>query len=73
MNSSNESSQIGDLEVQLAHQTKLLDELNETVRAQWTEIDKLTRSVTLLADRLLNVEAANKKGTPGEEPPPPHY
>lgn len=73
MTPSNENSQIGDLEVQLAHQTKLLDELNETVRAQWTEIDKLTRSVTLLADRLLNVEAANKKATPGEEPPPPHY
>lgn len=73
MTSPDESNKIGDLEVQLAHQTKLLDELNEIVRAQWTEIDKLTRSVTLLADRLLNIEDANKKGTPGEEPPPPHY
>ncbi|WOF74851.1 SlyX family protein [Parvibaculaceae bacterium PLY_AMNH_Bact1] len=73
MTSSNEQEKIGDLEVQVAHQTKILDELNETVRAQWTEIDKLTRSVTLLAERLLNIEASNKKGTPGDEPPPPHY
>lgn len=68
-----ESTRIGDLEVQVAHQTRLLDELNEIVRAQWTEIDKLTRSVTLLADRLVSIEASNKKGTPGEDPPPPHY
>jgi len=73
MTSPDEHEKIGDLEVQVAHQTKLLDELNETVRAQWTEIDKLTRSVTLLADRLLNIEATSKKGTQGEEPPPPHY
>lgn len=73
MTSSNDRETISNLEVQVAHQTKLLDELNETVRAQWTEIDKLTRSVTLLADRLLNIEMASKKGMPGEEPPPPHY
>lgn len=73
MTSSDEPEKIGDLEVQLAHQTKLLDDLNETVRAQWTEIDKLTRSLTLLADRVLNIEASSKKGIPGEEPPPPHY
>ena len=73
MTSSDEPEKIGDLEVQIAHQTKLLDDLNETVRAQWTEIDKLTRSLTLLADRVLNIEASSKKGIPGEEPPPPHY
>ncbi|MCE7999579.1 MAG: SlyX family protein [Rhodobiaceae bacterium] len=73
MTPSDESNRIGDLEVQVAHQTRLLDELNEIVRAQWTEIDKLTRSVTLLADRLVSIEANNKKGTAGEEPPPPHY
>ncbi len=73
MTSSDENEKLADLEVQVAHQTKLLDELNEIVRKQWNEIDKLTRSVTHLADRLLNIEEANKKGTPGEEPPPPHY
>ncbi len=73
MTSSEQNQTIADLEIQVAHQTKLLDELNEIVRKQWDEIDKLTRSVTHLADRLLNIEEANKKGTPSEEPPPPHY
>ncbi len=73
MPSSNDANKLADLEVQLAHQTKHLDELNEIVRTQWAEIDKLTRSVTHLAERLLNIEAASKKGAPGEEPPPPHY
>ena len=73
MSSPENSEKLADLEIQLSHQAKHLEELNEIVRAQWAEIDKLTRSVTLLADRLVNVEDEGKKGTPGEEPPPPHY
>ncbi len=73
MTSSEKDERLADLEMQVAHQTKLLDELNETVREQWTEIDKLTKSVTLLVDRIQNIEATSKKGPPGEEPPPPHY
>jgi SlyX protein len=73
MSSSENNEKLADLEIQLAHQSKLLEELNEIVRAQWAEIDKLTRSVTVLANRLVNVEDEGKKGTPGDEPPPPHY
>jgi len=73
MSSPENSEKLANLEIQLAHQAKHLDELNEIVRAQWTEIDKLTRSVTLLSDRLRNVEDEGKKSEPGQEPPPPHY
>ncbi len=73
MTSPENNEKLADLEIQLAHQAKHLEELNEIVRTQWAEIDKLTRSVTLLADRLVNVEDEGKKGAPGEEPPPPHY
>mgnify|MGYP005838618213 CR=1 FL=1 len=68
-----DAERIADLEVQIAHQAKILDELNEIVRAQWAEIDKLTRTATHLADRLLTVEEGARKSGPGNEPPPPHY
>ncbi len=73
MTEPDKSSSIADMEVQMAHQARQLDELNETVRAQWDEIDKLTRSVTHIAERLLGVEGGEQKNRPGEDPAPPHY
>jgi SlyX protein len=73
MTTSSDQKTIADLEVQLAHQAKLLEELNEIVRNQWDEIDKLTRSVTHIAERLMGMEVSADKGRAGDEPPPPHY
>jgi len=73
MSTQDKPSTVADLEVQLAHQAKLLEELNETVRKQWDEIDKLTRSVTHIAERLMGMEVSADKGRAGDEPPPPHY
>lgn len=71
--SKSHEDRIADLEVQLAHQAMTIEELNEMVKKQWAEIDKLTRTATFLADRLHTVEDGARKTSPGEEPPPPHY
>ena len=73
MTDTSDDERIADLEIQLAHQTRQLDELNEIVDRQWREIEKLTRSVNKLVERLQSVEANIESGPPGEEPPPPHY
>jgi len=73
MTGSDQNRAIADLEVQMAHQAKQLDELNEIVRKQWDEIDRLTRSLTHVAERLLGIETGDQKNQPGEDPAPPHY
>lgn len=67
------ADRLTELETLVAHQAKTIDELNQTVRDQWAEIDKLTRSLTLIADKLFALEETARKGPPGSEPPPPHY
>lgn len=58
------------LERAAAHQEQTIDELNETITAQWREIEILKRRLAKLDDDLRDVEA----GLPA--PPvqkPPHY
>lgn len=64
--------QISELEIQSAHQEKLIADLNEVIIEQQSVIAKLE-------SRLSVVESAVKDGTssnikdPSEEMPPPHY
>jgi len=51
-------------------QDHTIETLNQTVTAQWQQIDALTRQVASLSDRLREAEAAVPK--PANEPPP-HY
>ena len=60
------------LEIRAAHHERSLDELNEVVLAQWREIDRLTRLVLRLEDRLAEAEARAPRSN-AVEPPPPHY
>jgi SlyX protein len=58
------------LEAHVAHQDRTIEELNETITAQWKDIDALRRQLARLDDELREVEA----GLPA--PPnqkPPHY
>lgn len=60
------------LEARVAHQDRTIEDLNETVTAQWTEIETLTRQVVRLDEQVR--EAQDR--TPGArepDPPPPHY
>lgn len=65
-------SRIDALEIRIAYQDQAIDDLNQTVLAQWKQIDSLTRQISNLIDRVR--EAEEKAGAPSRsEPPPPHY
>jgi uncharacterized coiled-coil protein SlyX len=57
------------LEVLLAHQERVIAELNDVITTHWRKIDTLERLVTQLREELQNM--APQREAP--EPPPPHY
>ena len=61
---------IDSLEMRLTYQDVTIETLNQTITAQWTEIDRLTRQVSELKERLREAES-NLSGPVSE--PPPHY
>ena len=67
------TDRITQLEETLAHQTHLVEELNDIVAAQAKEIDMLKRQVTILIKRAAEEEAANQSGVAFTDQPPPHY
>lgn len=58
------------LEARLTYQDDTIETLNQTITAQWREIDALTRQVASLNERLKEAEA--NAPAPSNEPPP-HY
>ncbi len=64
------SERIDTLEARLAYQDDTIETLNQTITAQWKQIDRLTRQITELNARLREAEA-NAPGPANE--PPPHY
>jgi SlyX protein len=64
------SERIDALEMRLTYQDVTIETLNQTITAQWVEIDRLTRQVAVLKERLQEAES-NAPGPANE--PPPHY
>jgi SlyX protein len=64
------SDRIDALEARLMFQDVTIETLNQTITAQWQQIDALTRQVANLSDRLREAEANAPR--PANEPPP-HY
>jgi SlyX protein len=58
------------LETRLAHQDRVVEDLNKVSTDQWTQIDTLKRQIERLQDRVQELES-NRPNLP--EPPPPHY
>ena len=58
------------LEMRLTYQDETIETLNQTITAQWKQIDTLTRQVAELGERLREAEAV--RPGPANEPPP-HY
>jgi SlyX protein len=58
------------LETRIAYQDETIETLNQTITAQWKQIDALTRQVAALGDRLQEAEARSP-GPANERPP--HY
>ena len=65
-------ARIDALEVRLAYQDETVEDLNETITAQWKQIDLLTRQIAMLLDRVQVVEDSTGSGGQPERPPP-HY
>ena len=71
MNDSNDvKARIDALEVRVAYQDQVVEDLNQTVIAQWKQIDGLRRQLAELLDRVQEVEDGS---TAAPERPPPHY
>ena len=61
-----------DLESRLAHQDKLLNDLNDVVTEQQVKIMRLDELCRSLIDRVRSLGEALPAGDPGDERPP-HY
>jgi SlyX protein len=64
------SDRIDALEIRLTFQDATIETLNETITAQWKQIDILTRQLAELKERLQEAES-NASGPVNERPP--HY
>ena len=51
------SERIDALEMRLTYQDVTIETLNQTITAQWVEIDRLTRQVAELKERLREAES----------------
>ncbi len=58
------------IEARLMFQDDTIETLNQTITAQWREIDALKRQIAMLRERLEEAES-NTAGPRNE--PPPHY
>jgi SlyX protein len=64
------AARIDTLEARLMFQDATIETLNQTITAQWQQIDALTRKIANLSDRLREAEANTP---PAANEPPPHY
>jgi SlyX protein len=64
------SDRIDALEARLTFQDETIETLNQTITAQWQQIEALARQLANLSERLREAEA-QAPGTTDE--PPPHY
>jgi SlyX protein len=64
------SERIDAIEARLMFQDETIETLNQTITAQWQQIDALTRQLAALKERLR--EAETNATRPANEPPP-HY
>jgi SlyX protein len=65
------SERIDALESRIMYQDDTIEVLNQTITAQWREIDALKRQITSLSERLDEARAAGAQGPVDESPP--HY
>jgi SlyX protein len=68
-----DTARLDALESRVVHQDEVIDDLNKVVTSQWKEIDRLTREVAMLTERIKQAEQSVSGADPGDEPPPPHY
>lgn len=62
-----------ELEEQIAHLSRTVDELSDVVAGQSTEIERLTRRVQMLMERAAEQESGGDGGVVIAGETPPHY
>jgi SlyX protein len=67
-----DTSRLDALEIRIVHQDEVIEDLNKTIIAQWKEIDRLTREIVMLSDRMASAEQSMGADA-GDEAPPPHW
>ena len=65
------NDQLIDLEAQLAHQTRTIDDLSDSLSKQWDLVEKLERKLSVLTERFLALEQST--GEAPENTKPPHW
>jgi len=64
------SARIDELETRLTFQDEIIETLNRTITEQWLKIDRLTREISELRERLREAE---DKAPGAANEVPPHY
>jgi len=64
---------ITELEVLIAHQTRMLEDLSDVVTRQAGEIEVLTRRMRLVMERLAEHDLATGDTAPMADQKPPHW
>lgn len=69
----NDNDRITELEIQLAHATRLAEELSDIVAEQTKRLDLAERRIQMLMERAAEQEAQSLSGEIVGNQPPPHY
>lgn len=72
MMSADMQGRLDELETRLAFQDDTIQALNDALALQQLELDRLRRSLELLARRQVDL-AASMPGEAADDQPPPHY
>jgi len=67
------TDRLTELEMQLAHTTRLCEELSDVVADQATRIDKLERKLQILSERAATEEATRPGAVVLADQRPPHW
>mgnify|MGYP001041002579 CR=1 FL=1 len=69
MGTSDIEASIIELETRFVHQESIISDLNESILQQWEQIDKLSRIVVGLEDRVLRVIESSQSHSMNNAPP----
>ncbi len=67
-----DSEKIQDLEIAMAHQDKVINELSDVMNAQWKEIESLKRKLMETNNKIDELES-NSGGDDQSNVKPPHW
>ncbi len=68
----NTDERLAELEIKIAYQEDQIDELNKSLFEHWKLIEKLTRNMDILTDRVKSV-AQQDRQQGDDNQAPPHY